>query len=215
MQKPAFLAFTGVDRMELLPQMQTLSRLYPIEWGVLVRPGGAPDALFPPDEVCAAILAAGGLRLAAHVCGEAALEIAERGDTTVFNPAGHQRVQVNHGFCGSTPAQASRVRDYGRRHGVRSVLQTRGYFPSESGVDWLFDVSFGAGKRPDHWPALPPNGPFCGFSGGLGPDTIAETLAEIAPAEGVFYWLDMESGVRTDGWPDLEKCRAVCEQVYG
>jgi hypothetical protein len=29
------------------------------------------------------------------------------------------------------------------------------------------------------------------------------------------YWIDMESGVRTDDRFDIEKCRAVCEAVFG
>ena len=28
------------------------------------------------------------------------------------------------------------------------------------------------------------------------------------------YWIDMESGVRTDGLFDLEKCERVCRLVY-
>ena len=62
MQPPSFIAFTGVDRLELLPGLKALSARYPIEWGVLVDPAQEGDsALFPPAEVRDALLAVGGI----------------------------------------------------------------------------------------------------------------------------------------------------------
>lgn len=218
MQPPSFIAFTGVDRLELLPGLKALSARYPIEWGVLVDPtqeGYSP--LFPTAQIRDGLLAARELRWAAHVCGEAAKAIAASPLDAPAPPAGIQRVQVNHSFKGSTLAQVAAARDYGRRLGVRAVLQCSGAFPlNQTGVDWLYDVSFGTGARPDRWPAPPPaEGPFCGYSGGIGPSTVTDILARIAAPEGALYWIDMESGVRTDGAFDLTKCEAVCRAVYG
>lgn len=218
MQPPAFIAFTGVDRLSLLPGLKALSARYPIEWGVLVD--GAQEgesALFPDQAVRDALLAERDLRWAAHVCGDAARAIVADPMTAPPAPDGVQRVQVNHSFKGSTPAQAGAARDYGRRLGVRTVLQCSAAFPlGQSGVDWLYDVSFGAGMRPDRWPLPPPaEGPFCGYSGGIGPGTVREVLACVAAPAGALYWIDMESGVRTDGLLDLAKCEAVCRAVYG
>jgi len=218
MQPPSFIAFTGVDRLELLPGLKALSARYTIEWGVLVDPAQEDDSpLFPRAEIRDALLAERGLRWAAHVCGDAAKAIAASPLTAPLPPGGIQRVQVNHSFKGSTPAQVAAARDYGRRLGVRAVLQCSGGFPlSQTGVDWLYDVSFGTGARPDRWPAPPPaEGPFCGYSGGIGPDTVTDILDRIAAPEGALYWIDMESGVRTDGAFDLAKCEAVCRAVYG
>ena len=217
MQPPSFIAFTGVDRLELLPSLKRLSARYPIEWGVLVDPAQEHHALFPDAEIRSALLAERELRWAAHVCGDAARTIAASPLTAPPPPAGIQRVQVNHSFKGSTPGQVAAARDYGRRLGLRAVLQCSGAFPlNQTGVDWLYDVSFGTGARPDRWPAPPPaGGPFCGYSGGIGPDTVEEILARIAAPEGALYWIDMESGVRTDGAFDLAKCEAVCRAVYG
>lgn len=217
MQPPSFIAFTGVDRIELLPGARALSARYPIEWGVLVDPAQEDTALFPRAQIRDALLAARDLRWAAHVCGEAAKAIATDPLGAPLAPAGVQRVQVNHSFKGSTPAQVAAARDYGRRLGVRTVLQCSGAFPlNQTGVDWLYDVSFGTGARPDRWPAPPPaEGPFCGYSGGIGPGTVKDILARIAAPDGALYWIDMESGVRTDGAFDLAKCEAVCRAVYG
>jgi hypothetical protein len=217
MQPPSFIAFTGVDRPHLLPGMKQLSASYPIEWGVLVDSAQEDSALFPHAEIREALLAERDLRWAAHVCGAAAKAIAADPLTAPLAPAGVLRVQINHSFKGSTPTQVAAARDYGRRLGVRAVLQCSGAFPiAQTGVDWLYDVSFGTGARPDRWPAPPPaEGPFCGYSGGIGPDTVGEILARIAAPQGALYWIDMESGVRTDGAFDLAKCEAVCRAVYG
>lgn len=210
--KPDFVAFTGVDRLDLLPGMRDLSRRYPIEWGILVKDEEAGNTLFPAGAIRAALLQADGLRFAAHVCGETARAIASGGESG-FDPAGFTRIQVNHGFSGSSAAQIAHVRAYGERIGRRMVLQTLGAFPEDASVDWLYDVSFGTGKAPGAWPLLPESGGFCGYSGGLGPATIARAVAEIGA--GAPYWLDMESGIRTGGWLDLDKCAAVCAALFG
>lgn len=216
MQPPVFIAFTGVDRADLLPGLRRLSERYPIEWGVLVDPTQEDKSLFPDAGTRDALMAANDLRWAAHVCGAAARAIVSDPLTAPLAPAGVQRVQVNHSFQGSDAAQVAAARDYGRRLGVRTVLQCQGDFPAEAGVDWLFDVSFGTGVRPDRWPAPPTaDGPFGGYSGGIGPDMVGAILARIAAPEGALYWIDMESGVRTDGAFDLAKCEAVCRAVYG
>lgn len=214
-QPPIFTAFTGVDRADLIPEMQTLSRVYPIEWGLLIDPDKPEDSLFANERLVDAARTAGDLRLAVHVCGALAREIATDPLRARFDPTGFQRVQVNHSFEGSSPAAIAATRLYGRRFGVRAVLQTRDVFPAEDGVDWLYDVSFGVGVRPTTWPSLPDSGPFCGFSGGLGPATVEAALAAIAAPAGSIYWIDMESQIRTDGLLDLDKCRAVCRAVYG
>ncbi|HWT50962.1 MAG TPA: phosphoribosylanthranilate isomerase [Caulobacter sp.] len=214
-QPPIFTAFTGVDRADLIPEIQALSRVYPIEWGLLIDPDKPEDTLFANERLVDAARTAGGLRLAAHVCGALAREIATDPLRARFDPTGFQRVQVNHSFEGSSPAAIAATRLYGRRFGVRAVLQTRDVFPAEDGVDWLYDVSFGVGVRPTTWPSLPDSGPFCGFSGGLGPATVEAALAAIAAPAGSIYWIDMESQIRTDGLLDLDKCRAVCRAVYG
>jgi len=183
---------------------------------VLVDPDQEDKPLFPDAGVRSALLAERDLRWAAHVCGAQAREIVAAPLTTAVAVAGVQRVQVNHSFQGSAPGQVAAARDYGRRLGVRTVLQCADAFPAETGVDWLYDVSFGTGVKPDRWPVPPvADGPFCGYSGGIGPDTVGEILARIAAPGGAVYWIDMESGVRTDGAFDLAKCEAVCRAVYG
>jgi hypothetical protein len=147
--KPSFVAFTGVDSAMLISDMQTLSRHYPIEWGILIDDAKSDDPLFADVDIRARLLESSGLRFAAHVCGEQAGLIANEPDHATIDLTRFQRLQVNHGFSGGI-----------RSENARSVVDA------------------------------------------------------IAAPEGAQYWIDMESGVRTDGRFDLGKCEAVCRAVF-
>ncbi len=80
-------------------------------------------------------------------------------------------------------------------------------------VDILFDCSGGRGIVAEHWPnpvagtdaRLLTN---CGYAGGLTPDNLPDQLALIMKASlGQPIWIDVESGVRTDNYLDLDKVR--------
>lgn len=213
-RKPAFITFTGVDDVVLLKGMRELSQRYPIEWGVLIDPARRHERLFPDDEQIDRIRQA-GLRLSAHVCGELAQDIVT-GRAERLNLGGFSRLQVNHGRDGASSDVVASVNRFAAAHGLRGVLQCNGEFPvDETRVDWLYDVSFGEGVTPDSYPALSGTFPFCGYSGGITAETVNALLSERYPvADGAAFWIDMESGVRTGGSMDLEKCSAVCRAVY-
>ena len=222
-QPPAFIAFTGVDRIELVDELIALSSRYPIEWGILVDAGQKGNPLFPDAAVRARLMSSAKLRWAAHICGKQAQLIAndpgaasiDLGGDLAGDLAGFQRVQINHSFAGSSETQILNSASFGRRLGLRTVLQCSSDFPPDQSVDWLFDTSFGKGASPRTFPSLPVRGPFCGFSGGLSPENVREVLERIAARARAAYWIDMESGVRSNGWLDVARCKAVCRAVYG
>lgn len=212
---PTFIAFTGVDSAELIGGMRDLARHYPIEWGVLIDDAKADDVLFADPDLRAKLLASSSLRYAAHVCGEQASKIANSPNEVALELDRFQRVQVNHGFEGSSPEQIENCVRFGRMRTVRIMLQCLDIFPADARLDWLFDTSFGTGRTPAHWPALPnPQGALCGYSGGINAQNVREVLMNISAPKGRQYFIDMESGVRTEGRFDLAKCEAVCRAVF-
>ncbi len=211
LKKPVFVTFTGVDRVELIPGMMELSAEYPIEWGILLDPAQEDNILFPAQNERTELLSS-PLRFAAHVCGKPAQAIANGGRPEV-DLRGFARLQLNHSRQGSSEAAIANAYSYCLGQGLRLALQCQGEFPADTRADWLFDVSFGAGARVTAWPVVHRSHPFCGFSGGLSPTTIGEALSKFRAA--VDYWIDMESGVRTDGLLDLGKCAQVCKLIYG
>lgn len=88
----------------------------------------------------------------------------------------------------------------------------------------LFDASRGKGVAPAEFPrALPAL--HCGYAGGLNPTNITDVNVKLREwydahnavyfvgGEGRPYWLDMESGVRTNNEFDLDLCRKVMDAV--
>ena len=211
--KPAFVTFTGVDRADLLPGMQVLSMRFPIEWGVLIDPDREDRPLYP-GRGARQLIQSSTLRLSAHICGHAASSIAQ-GHDPQLNLEGFSRVQINHSRNGSDEVAIQNSCAFGIRRNIRVALQCQGAFPMDDRIDWLYDVSFGGGKMPAAWPAVVSAHPLCGYSGGLGPTNVADLMTKFPVANGTPFWFDMESGVRTEGHFDLEKCAAVCELVFG
>ncbi len=213
--RPTFIAFTGVDSVDLISGMKSLSKHFPIEWGILVDDAKEEEILFADPDVRSAMLTAGGMRFAAHVCGEQARLIANEPASATVDLSGFQRMQVNHAFTGSSAGQIENTIVYGRAQAVRSMLQTLKEFPGDARLDWLYDTSFGTGKAPATWPALPIGGAFCGYSGGINAGNVGAVLDAINAPDGAQFWIDMESGVREDGKFSLAKCEAVCRAVFG
>lgn len=208
--KPEFITFTGADEWTSIDGMRALSRQYPIEWGVLFSPKRqGVDPRYPGGEAQSRLLWS-NLRLSAHLCG-AYSDAIMAGQPILDIPVDlgyFRRIQVNH----ATP-DPTRIVEFRKGWGpMRCIAQARGPFPDDDSVDWLFDASGGRGVAPAAWPAHP--GRLVGYAGGIGPDNVLSVLAA-GVGSAAPYWIDMESGVRTDDRFDLEKCRAVCEQVYG
>jgi hypothetical protein len=77
-------------------------------------------------------------------------------------------------------------------------------------IDVLLDCSGGVGKELN---VVAPPGNFSytpGFAGGINPENVENILEKIEALKiKQNYWIDMESGVRTDNWLDLDKCEAI------
>lgn len=210
---PLFITFTGVDARTNVENMRWISDRYPVEWGILFsRSRQGVENRYPALDTAMRVMES-GLRIASHICGEMAREIMgyAAGDPCRFPMHRARRVQINHPHPSVPAAQR-----FGQMEGKRCILQCRGaVFPPEHDVDWLYDVSGGNGLRPGVWPAHP--GRLVGYAGGINADNVLDTIKSINGLMGRCgpYWIDMESGVRTDDWFDLVKVREVCALVYG
>lgn len=210
MRLPDFITFTGADDRTCVNWMRNLSLRFPIEWGVLFSPSRQGTDQRHPGGDKQSELAWSGLRLAAHLCGGHARYVMGEGEKTrIPVDLGYwQRVQVNH----ATP-DASRIAKFCHSWGTKGIGQSRGVsFPADAGVEWLFDTSAGRGAAPTAWPSHPGVGRV-GYAGGINPSNVLDVLRAINSSGP--YWIDMETGVRTDDWFDLDKCEQVCRLVYG
>ena len=201
-----FVTMTGIDERTDLDRVQSLSRRFAVEWAVLMSPdlqGEHPR--FPGQSVIDALRSL-PVRKAVHLCGAHAKAVMAGGDPGV-DLAGFDRVQINH----RRPV-AELVAAFATAHGVQGIMQSRTLeFPDAPGVQTLFDKSGGHGRLPVEWPVHP--GHLVGLAGGISPDTIDGVLDTLDMDGEV--WLDMETGVRTDDWLDLDKVEEILAKVAG
>ena len=83
-------------------------------------------------------------------------------------------------------------------------------------IEYLFDLSEGAGMESfELWPKPPP-GQRVGYAGGIGPHNIRRAMEFVNQHTHARIWLDMERNVRTpDYLMDLGKVREVCQMALG
>lgn len=211
--KPEFITFTGIDNWTELYDIHALSLKYPIEWGILFSPKRqGSDPRYPDGDALSRFMWS-NLRLSAHLCGAYSDAIMEGRDLEKppVDFFYFRRIQVNH-----AEPKPDRIIHFRNGWGkARGIAQTRAnQFPADTSVDWLFDRSGGRGETPTAWPAHPGGDRLVGYAGGISPENIHGVMSVLEQTTGR-YWIDMESGVRTDDRFDIEKCRAVCEAVFG
>ena len=91
------------------------------------------------------------------------------------------------------------------------VVQFRGdFFPCKSDLTYLIDRSGGKGIPLDNFPYLHDE-QLVGVAGGLNIDTVENIVLNCPYKE---YYLDMESGIRTDDNFDIDKCEKIYNKVY-
>ena len=213
MTLPRFITFTGVDERTDISRLQRIDRKYPgkIEWAILRSKTKNGQVHRYPSELVADNFQHIPVAKAMHVCGAWSRQINNHPDgawPVDLNPHYFNRVQVNH-----THPDPIRLVTLSERYGRQFIGQCRDYFPRPSmGVRWLFDASGGRGIKPSVWIDPSHQSISCGYAGGIDPDSARSVVAKIPAAT---YWIDMETGVRTDDWFDLDKCEAVLKAVYG
>lgn len=212
------ISFTGIDKRTDINELVAIHEKWPmVEFGVLISEAAKDNNRYP-DLILLQRLKNKNLNLALHVCGKLAKNAVTIGSLEeIKNFVGpcfnlFQRIQLN--VVGHT--STSTIKD---TLGKQIIIQTNLDNPKskntfnlfkDSDVVFLSDKSGGRGEVTDFdFFELP----FQGFAGGLNPDNIIERKEEIDILCDGDYWLDMESGVRTNDWFDTNKVRRICELV--
>lgn len=206
----------GVDPRDL----QLLSGEFPfVEWGVLFSAKRTGEPRYPSrawvNALPVEVLGTRRPRFAMHLCGESARNTLEgsavwlKGLFPVF-----RRVQVN-GYVPPSPGLVKLSREWPV---FDFILQVREEGDLEKAAadlvavrrgSILFDPSGGRGLEAPAWPR-PPAGAEnrVGYAGGINPSNVERVLTRLNERPGA-YWIDMESGVRTDDRFDLALVRDV------
>ena len=159
------------------------------------------------------------MNLALHVCGKLARDVAKTGSLEgVKEFVGSyfdlfQRIQLN--LVGSTikvPITDTMGKEIIIQTNLDNKESAKNYelMKEVEGIVFLSDKSGGHGEVTD----FDFFDTYQGFAGGLNPENILERKADIDYLVEYDYWMDMESGVRTDDWLDLDKVEDICTKVF-
>lgn len=214
------VTITGADDRVDVADLAALTGRFPfVEWGILVSKKRAGEPRFPSYPWIDAFAEA-RLRSAMHVCGERSRELLLGDDFIVDKAAelGFSRIQVN----GWEPS-VSFVEMASGHDDVEFILQARDLPSFASAAVYalavqrlggkasvLVDPSGGTGRRIEGFPSTF-EGVYVGYAGGIDPDNVAEVITEADETVDAPFWIDMESGARTDDVFDVAKVERVLE----
>jgi hypothetical protein len=231
------VTFTGADDSVDPARLVQISHAYPwVEWGILFSQSQQGRTRFPSepwlDRLSDAIRAAKltrPMRLSAHLCGGWVRDAVLRGNFSWEREyddirALFDRVQFNfHGKFHEADAGFGIVLRDGVRAGRNYIFQCDGVNDDTVAMycqmlpdacSPLFDRSGGAGILPVQWPE-PWTNLYCGYAGGIGPETVEMVVEELETLVPQPYWIDMERRVRSEDDVEfmIEKVQDVLDAV--
>lgn len=230
------ITFTGADDKVDPNELVRISKQYPeiaIEWGILFSISAAGKQRYPTSEWVSSLTGLSG-NFAAHLCGQYVDDIGKiRGSEdyerrTLFlenfeNNEIFKRVQINSGMqppkdfilmhylrCLNHFGEERMfiVQSNGKAAGHTVMLASHGFGGK---VSTLYDCSGGKGIETEF--QEPVFNSRWGFAGGISPENVVDKLVNISSVYSGEYWIDMESGVRTNNNFDLNKVVSVIEQA--
>ena len=225
------ITFTGIDGKTDLGRLWEIQQEYPIaEFGVLVAKNWRDNGnrYFNPSYLNSIerYSGGGGLNLSAHLCGSIA-RAAIKGDWQPFRdwarcyPFFFKRCQINIAKSAENPE--SFVWEGDAQLFDEIILQQKSakdcpLFMNSKISDHITVLLDGSGGKGINTPLEPLNLPHkIGYAGGFNADNVADKLSFLLTSEQVGdFWIDMESGVRTDDWFDLDnvvKVLEICDKV--
>jgi phosphoribosylanthranilate isomerase len=225
-----YCTITGADDDVDPADLVELSKKYPfVEWGILFYRKGdefVHKPRYPTYQWVSRFLEATEskpVRKSVHLCGDYVADFL-RGEP-IYNLNKFDRIQLN--FKADAEFSDTQTRFFSAlvNTSIKKTLQhvitqynaenvdlhrCMGFVKNH---DVLFDASGGKGIKAMDWPK-PVVASRCGYAGGLGADNLAVEMPRIAAVAGCAdYWVDMETGVRTDNKFDLEKVERALETV--
>ena len=220
------ITFTGVDEDTDFNRLASIQQRYPkVEFGVLVSRKWKENGQRYLSPFKARELRGLGLRLSAHLCGSIARDVLHMGgfsNTDDFSEIidMFSRVQLNV----SNYDEPENMSPYILPGPLQEIIIQQAFnhntfmlcrIASGDCISILLDESGGKGiEAPFRMPSYLHN-VHVGFAGGINPDNVVAKIQEITSLPHVNrFWIDMESGVRTNDRFDLDKVEQVCELVY-
>ena len=212
------ITFTGVDQWTKAKDVEAIYKDFPfVEFGFLLSESRKAGNRYPQPVIFKAYKKT-GIPMAMHICGKYSYEYARTGDWRPIADAAGSSIDMFDRIQLNIPKISRFSRDIIFPEGKKIIFQihegTKDFFAcykDRPEVQGFQDGSGGHGVVCTEW--MPPESSFFGYAGGICPENVVETIRAISAVCPTDFWIDMETGVRTDYRFDVEKCRRVCESV--
>jgi hypothetical protein len=204
------VAMTGADDSIQPEDLLEINAAYPeVEWAILLSKNSVGFRRFPSFKWIERLKDASKgvpIRLSGHLCGSWVRDLLLAKPTVLNEQPGlldmFQRVQLNfHAYDHEYDKDFLKVLPSDKQYifQIDNVNDSVFKFALDSGLNAvpLFDVSGGAGIVPDKWPT-PIDSVYCGYAGGLGPDSMTTQLELISKVATQTIWIDMERRIRSE-----------------
>lgn len=214
------ITITGVDEHTDIDGLHELQEKFPwAEFGILFSKHWQENGQrYPSPAYILPDLADRGLHLSAHICGSMARELVE---TNIWQPLIElmeyytylfDRIQMNVATMSFPGIQSSPLSTpffckelIIQQRSTMDIDVYKAMDNKRNYVSILFDQSGGRGQILDltninHNPHIK-----AGYAGGINPDNVSKILTLLFEKANHPFWIDVESGVRTRDYLDLEK----------
>ena len=222
------ITFTGLDERTDVNELKIIQKAFPfVEFGVLMSKNWQTNGNRYPDPESIARFTDQGLNLSAHLCGRIARE-AYTGNFTnlievypIFTHPDFKRTQLNVAPYENIFETAESIEEPIDKEIIiqqrsPSIKDTHAFIRFElknpdANVTMLIDPSGGRGV--DDGLDIIATDYKTGYAGGINAGNVKDKLTTLMEMNTVGdFWIDMESGVRTDDWFDINKVMDVLEK---
>lgn len=228
MPKPIPITFTGIDERTDPRRLADIQARHPnAEFGILFRDRPTKNEYrqkrFPSAEVIDRFIDA-GLRLSLHVCGPLSRRTFLDGFRELVyllrRLPNFKRIQLN-GLGGlladdeccqalSIPAGMELILQ--QHPGEKPLVERIERINGAGTVSILIDASGGRGLDVPFTPVT--YGSLrTGYAGGINPDNAAAKARALLDQGARDFWLDCETGIRTDDWFDADKAEQILRNL--
>lgn len=235
MKNLSLVSFVGVDEKTDFAELERISNAYAglgfIEWSVLFSDSKSAGnyARYPSYKFCKEFLeksaATTYVHSSLHLCGSVIERYLDKEKDVMDLCEKAQRIQLNLNIKDYPDYQklTDRIWSVLKQYGHSIILQqnkTKANFMEVFLKENIFPISIlhdgsGGFGREISEVVAPDETHFTGYAGGIKPENVVKIvdLIESNNTNNKRYYIDMESGVRTDNVFSLEKCQQVMDNL--
>ena len=214
------VTFSGIDQQTKVQDLKKLYEKYPfVEFVFLYsqKANQKGQGRYPRTVILKGYKKA-GLPMALHLCGKIAHDLVHDSDWSVVQKdlAGYMdlfdRIQLNipktKRFSRELNFPDDKQIIIQLHEGTEDLFNCCKHLPNVVGFQ---DASGGRGIAETEW-MLPETEPF-GYAGGINPENVVDVVQELNEICEADFWIDMETGIRTNDKFDVAKCEEICRKL--